>query len=72
MSKAAREKSHPVTPRIVIKACATQGADATLKGFIDDWFVPALVEDYIRRYQKPSESVDGDTDCDSQTVKSEG
>jgi hypothetical protein len=71
MSKAARDKSNPVTPRIVISACATQGADAALRGFIDDWFVPALVEDYIRRHQKPSALVDGDTDCDSQKTKSE-
>ena len=72
MSKAARDNSNPVTPRIVIKACATQGADAILKGFIDDWFVPALVEDYIRRHQHPSAPVDRDTDCDSQEVKFDG
>jgi hypothetical protein len=55
----------------VISACATQGADAALRGFIDDWFVPALVEDYMRRHQKSSALVDGDTDCDSQKTKSE-
>ena len=70
MSKA-RDKSNPVTPRIVIQACVTQGADATLKGFIDDWFVPALVEDYIRRHQQPFAPVDRDTACDSQESKSE-
>ena len=36
MSKTARDKSNPVTTRIVISACATQGADAVLKGGADD------------------------------------
>ena len=63
MSKAARDKSNSVPPRIVIGACATQGADAALKGFIDDWFVPALV-DYIRLHQKTAPGVDLDADCD--------
>jgi hypothetical protein len=72
MSKAARDKSNPVAPRIVVSACATQGSDVALKGFIDDWFVPALVEDYIRRHQKPAVPVDRDTECDSQKAKSEG
>ncbi len=72
MSKTARGKSNSVGPRIVICACATQGADAALKGFIDDWFVPALVEDYLRRHQKPCALVDRDADCDSQKTKSKG
>ena len=66
MSKTARDKSNPVTPRIVISACATLEADGVLKGFIDDWFVPALVEDYIRRHQKPVAPVARSADCDSQ------
>jgi hypothetical protein len=72
MSKSAQDKSNQITPRIVISPCATQGADTALKGFIDDWFVPALVEDYIRHHQKPSAPVDRDTDCDTHETKSEG
>ncbi|QHN02651.1 hypothetical protein FTO74_04150 [Granulicella sp. WH15] len=71
MSKAAQDKSHPLTPRIVINACGVEDADAKLKGFIDDWFVPALVDHYIRRHRKPSAPMDRDTDCDSQKVESE-
>jgi len=70
MSKAAQDKSHPLTPRIVINARGVEDADAKLKGFIDDWFVPALVEDYIRRHRKPL-PMDRDIGCDSQKVESE-
>jgi hypothetical protein len=69
MSKTARDKSSPVTTRIKISTCATQGTGAVLKGFIDDWFVPAFVEDYIRHHQKPVPPMDRGADCDSRKAK---
>lgn len=41
-------------PRIVVCGANTSDADAALKKFINDWFVPALVEAYIRDRMKPS------------------
>jgi hypothetical protein len=40
-------------PRIVVCEARTGDADAALKRFINDWFVPALVEAYIRDRVKP-------------------
>jgi hypothetical protein len=55
--------------RIVISAFATHEVHAVLKGFIDDWFVPALVEDYIRQHQKPVAPMDQGADYDSRKAK---
>ncbi|MFT4113515.1 hypothetical protein [Silvibacterium sp.] len=41
-------------PRIVVCGAETSNADIALKRFINDWFVPALVEAYIRDRVKPS------------------
>lgn len=66
MSETTRNRSNPLGPRIVISVGGSQEADAALKGFIDEWFVPALVEDYIRRHQRPAAPVDRDVDSDAQ------
>jgi hypothetical protein len=68
MGKATSDKSNPIGPRIVIVGCPAEGADAALKGFIDDWFVPALIEEYIRLRRKPVTAAVRNADPD---VKSE-
>jgi len=58
MSKAAQDKSNPVSPRIVIHGDASGGSDDAVKGFIDEWLVPTLVEEFIRLRSKPRMFVD--------------
>lgn len=69
MSKTAQDRSNPLGPRIVISVSGGQESDAMLKGFIDEWLVPALVEDYIRRHQKPAAPVHRNTNSDAQKSK---
>lgn len=58
MSKVAQDKSIPVSPRIVIRGDTCDGSDDAVKGFIDEWLVPTLVEEFIRLHRKPGMSVD--------------
>lgn len=51
MSKPGSRKSKSIDPQVVISRASGAGGDAALRGFIDDWFVPALVEEYIRQHQ---------------------
>jgi len=69
MGEAGRNKSNSETPRIVIHPSVFGGKDERLKVFIDEWLVPALVEDYISSHCKPFVSADGDTDSDSQDLQ---
>lgn len=62
MSKTAQAKSNPVSPRIVIHGDACEGSDNAVKGFIDDWLVPTLVEEFIRLRRKPGVSEDQRTE----------
>lgn len=71
MGAAGRNKSNSETPRIVIHPSVFRGKDERLKVFIDEWLVPALVEDYISSHSKPLVPADGNTDSDSQEVKPE-
>jgi len=60
MSKPGPRKSKLIDPRIVIVGVNGTAADVALKGFIDDWFVPALVEEYIRQHHRPPKPECGD------------
>jgi hypothetical protein len=71
MGEAGRNKSNSETPRIVIHPSVFGGKDERLKVFIDEWLVPALVEDYIRSHSKAVVSADGNTDSDSGEVEPE-
>ena len=51
-------------PRIVVCGAETNDADAALKKFIHDWFVPALVEAYIRDHMLPPSQRCKDNDKD--------
>lgn len=62
MSKSAQDKSNLISPRIVIRGDACDGSDCAVKGFIDDWLVPTLVEEFIRLQKKPGMSVDQHTE----------
>lgn len=62
MSSPHRRKSKSIDPEIVVSGVSGMRADAALKYFIDDWFVPALVEEYIRQRHRPSNPVCGGAD----------
>lgn len=62
MSSPGRRKSKSIDPEIVISGVRDTCADLALKAFIDDWFVPALVEEYIRQRDRPSKPVSGGED----------
>lgn len=47
----------PIDPQIVIRGIDGADANAALKAFIDEWFVPTLVEEYIRQLQRQSSLV---------------
>lgn len=53
-------------PRIVVCEPEANDADAALKKFIHEWFVPALVEAYIRDRMQPPAQKCKDSDGDSQ------
>ena len=52
MSKEALDKPNPVERRIVIVGGASEVLDDALKGFIVEWLVPKLVDEYIRIHSK--------------------
>ena len=61
MSKAAQDKSNPVSTRIVIRGDGSEGSDDAVKEFIDEWLVPTLVEEFIRVRGKPAMPFDRNT-----------
>ena len=63
MNSPGRRRLKSMDPEIVISGVGGTGANAALKGFIDDWFVPVLVEEYIRQRHRPQNSASGGSDC---------
>ncbi len=62
MSKQALDRPNPVERQIVIVGGASEVLDDALRGFIVEWLVPALVEEYIRIHSK------GQMHCDARDV----
>jgi hypothetical protein len=48
MGTAARYKQKQVEPQLVLCGGASKPVDDAIKTLIEEWFVPALVEEYIR------------------------
>ncbi|MBT9332006.1 hypothetical protein [Paracidobacterium acidisoli] len=54
LQKGRRHGPKTIDPEIAICGKGVGDGDAAIKGFIDDWFVPTLVEAYIRERQEQS------------------
>lgn|GEM_PF-5605702 len=52
MSRSGPRKPYSRSPKLVIHPSVFRGDDEKLRAFIDEWFVPAAVEDYIRSRSK--------------------
>ncbi len=55
MGTAARHKQKRVEPQLVLCSEANKPVDDAVKALIEEWFVPALVEEYIRLNQLRTE-----------------
>jgi hypothetical protein len=51
MGAVGRDKPRAVVSKLVFRNESTDYGDEVLRSFIDEWLVPALVEDYVRLHQ---------------------